>query len=146
MPYCFRSQVLFEIQAILPETSPFLSIQMAVLSSFFQMFIVLVMYNFGPIVTGIRNNDDLQLNHDEISWMGASFSVGGLCGALSAGKTIFILQYFCFYFQLLSFKWKYSKEWSRRVFIFITLFSRSMLILCQHIIHCIHSTYLYMIL
>ena len=97
---------------------------------------------FGPIVTGIRNNDDLQLNHDVISWMGASFSVGGLCGALSAGKTIFILQYFCFYFQLLSFKWNYSKEWSRRVFIFITLFSRSMLILCQHIIHCIHSTYL----
>ena len=106
------------------------------------------MYTFGPIVTGIRNNDDLQLNHDVISWMGASFSVGGLCGALSAGKTIFILQYFCFYFyfQLLSLKWKYSKEWSRRVFIFITLFSRSMLILCQHIIHCIHSTYLYMIL
>ena len=28
----------------------------------------------------------LQLNHEEISWMGASFSVGGLCGALSAGK------------------------------------------------------------
>ena len=70
------------------------------------MFIVLVMYNFGPIVTGIRNNDDLQLNHDVISWMGASFSVGGLCGALSAGKTIFILQYFCFYFyfQLFSLK------------------------------------------
>ena len=37
---------LFEIQAILPETSPFLSAQMAVLSSFFQMFIVLGMYNF----------------------------------------------------------------------------------------------------
>ena len=55
------------------------------------MFIVLGMYYFGPIVTGIRNNDNLQLNHDEISWMGASFSVGGLCGALSAGKTIFIL-------------------------------------------------------
>ena len=43
---------------------------------------------FGHIVTGISNNDDLQLNHDEISWMGASFSVGGLCGALSAGKSI----------------------------------------------------------
>ena len=37
---------LLEIQAILPETSPFLSAQMAVLSSFFQMFIVLGMYNF----------------------------------------------------------------------------------------------------
>jgi hypothetical protein len=35
-----------EIQAILPETSPFLSAQMAVLSSFFQIFIVLGMYNF----------------------------------------------------------------------------------------------------
>ena len=34
------------IQAILPETSPYLSAQMAVLSSFFQMFIVLGMYNF----------------------------------------------------------------------------------------------------
>ena len=38
---------LLEIQAILPETSLFLSAQMAVLSSFFQMFIVLGMYNFG---------------------------------------------------------------------------------------------------
>jgi hypothetical protein len=37
---------LLEIQAILPETSPFLSAQMAVLSSFFQVFIVLGMYNF----------------------------------------------------------------------------------------------------
>ena len=33
------------VQAISPETSPFLSAQMAVLSSFFQMFIVLGMYN-----------------------------------------------------------------------------------------------------
>ena len=31
----------------LPETSPFLSAQMAVLSTFFQMFIVLGMYSFG---------------------------------------------------------------------------------------------------
>ena len=38
---------LLEIQAILPETSPFSSTQMAVLSSFFQMFIVFGMYNFG---------------------------------------------------------------------------------------------------
>ena len=37
---------LLEIQAILPETCPFLFAQMAVLSSFFQMFIVLGMYNF----------------------------------------------------------------------------------------------------
>ena len=37
---------LLEIQAILPETTPFLSVQMAVLSSFFQMLIVLGMYNF----------------------------------------------------------------------------------------------------
>ena len=46
MLYCFRSQFCFEMQAILPETSPFLSAQMAGLSSFFQMFIVLGMYNF----------------------------------------------------------------------------------------------------
>ena len=38
---------LFEIQAIRPETSPFLSVKMAVLSSFFQMFIVLCILNFG---------------------------------------------------------------------------------------------------
>ena len=31
---------LLEMQAILPKTSPFVSAQMAVLSSFFQMFIV----------------------------------------------------------------------------------------------------------
>ena len=37
---------LLEIQAILPETKTFLSNQMAGLSSFFQMFIVLGMYNF----------------------------------------------------------------------------------------------------
>jgi hypothetical protein len=41
---------LLEIQAILPETSPFLSAQMAVLSGFFQMFIVLGMYNFASLV------------------------------------------------------------------------------------------------
>ena len=39
-------RILLEIQGVLPETSPFLSAQMAVLSSFFQMFIVLGMYNF----------------------------------------------------------------------------------------------------
>ena len=40
---------LHEIQAILPETRP-LSAQMSVLSSFFQMFIVLGMYYFAPKV------------------------------------------------------------------------------------------------
>ena len=45
---------LLEIQAILPETSPFLSAQMAVLSSFFQMFIVLGMYNFVFILKGVE--------------------------------------------------------------------------------------------
>ena len=47
--YCYivsDLRFLLEIQAILPETSPFLSAQMAVLSSFFQMFIVLGMHNF----------------------------------------------------------------------------------------------------
>ena len=39
---------LLEIQAVLPETSPFLSAQMAVLSSFIQMFIVLRMDIEGP--------------------------------------------------------------------------------------------------
>ena len=38
---------LLEIQAILPKTSPFSCAQMAMLSGFFQMFIVLGMYNFG---------------------------------------------------------------------------------------------------
>ena len=42
-----RVRFLLEMQAILPETSPFLFAQMVVLSSFFQMFIVLGMYNFG---------------------------------------------------------------------------------------------------
>ena len=37
---------LLEIQAILPETSPFLAAQMAVLSSFFQKFLVFEMYSF----------------------------------------------------------------------------------------------------
>ena len=34
------------VQANLPETSPFLSAQMALVSTFFQMFIVLGMYKF----------------------------------------------------------------------------------------------------
>jgi hypothetical protein len=45
---------LLEIKAIQPETSPFLSAQMAVLSSFFQMFIVLGMYNFAYLVKKAR--------------------------------------------------------------------------------------------
>ena len=39
--------VLLDVHANLPETSPFLSAQMALVSTFFQMFIVLGMYNFG---------------------------------------------------------------------------------------------------
>ena len=46
--YCLRFQVvLLDVEANLPETSPFLSAQMALLSTFFQVFIVLGMYNFG---------------------------------------------------------------------------------------------------
>ena len=40
---------VLEIQANLPETSSSLSAQIAVLNSFFEMFIVLGMYNFGHI-------------------------------------------------------------------------------------------------
>ena len=36
----------FDVQANLPETSPFLSAQMIVLSVFFQVLIVLVMFNY----------------------------------------------------------------------------------------------------
>ena len=39
--------VLLDVQANLPETSPFLSAQMTLVGSFFQMFIALGMYNFG---------------------------------------------------------------------------------------------------
>ena len=39
-----------------------------------------------PDNTILGNNDDLHLSHNEISWIGASFSIGGLCGALSAGN------------------------------------------------------------
>ena len=42
----WHTQFLLETQDILPKTSPFLVAQMAVLSSFFQMFIALGMYNF----------------------------------------------------------------------------------------------------
>ena len=44
------SDMLLEIQAILPEISPFLSAEMAVLSNFFQMFIALGMYNFESVI------------------------------------------------------------------------------------------------
>ena len=46
---------LLEIQAILPKTSLFLPAQMAVLYSFFQMFIVLGMYNFQLVQTQTKN-------------------------------------------------------------------------------------------
>ena len=41
---------------ILPETSPFLSAQIVVLSSFFQMFIVLGMYNFEITLDKLKRN------------------------------------------------------------------------------------------
>ena len=47
---------LLEIKAILPETRPFLFAQMAVLSSFFQIFIVLGMYNFAA---RLKNHSDV---------------------------------------------------------------------------------------
>ena len=43
----FKISVLIQVQANLPKTSPFLSGQMTKLSIFFQVFIVLWMYNFG---------------------------------------------------------------------------------------------------
>ena len=46
MPILFNISVLLDVQAYLPETSPFFSAQMALVSTFFQMFIVLGMYNF----------------------------------------------------------------------------------------------------
>jgi hypothetical protein len=44
----FNISVLLDVQANLPETSPlfFFYAQMALVSTFFQMFIVLGMYNF----------------------------------------------------------------------------------------------------
>ena len=46
IPILFSIQVLLDVKANLPETCPFLSAQMALVSTFFQMFIVLEMYNF----------------------------------------------------------------------------------------------------
>ena len=47
----FNISVLLDVstavQANLPETSPFLSAQMVLVSPIFQMFIVLGIYNFG---------------------------------------------------------------------------------------------------
>ena len=45
-----------------------------------------------PENTIFSNNDDLHLNHNEISWMGGSFSIGGLCGALSAGNDMLLIR------------------------------------------------------
>ena len=42
----FNISVLVDDQAILPETNPFLSAQIALMNTFFQMFIVLGMYEF----------------------------------------------------------------------------------------------------
>ena len=47
IPILFNISVLLDVQANLPETSPFFSAQMALMSTFFQMYIVLWMYNFG---------------------------------------------------------------------------------------------------
>ena len=44
--YCSRFQVLLDVQSNLPETIPISSAQITVLSSFFQIFLVLEMYNF----------------------------------------------------------------------------------------------------
>ena len=45
--FLFNISVLPDVKVNLPEISPFLSAQMALVSTFFQMFIVLGMYNFG---------------------------------------------------------------------------------------------------
>ena len=63
--YWFRFLVLLDAQANLPETSPLSTAQMAVLSSFFQGFIVLGMYNFGVYQKG-------KLAMHEKSWQEAS--------------------------------------------------------------------------
>ena len=55
IPILFNISVLLDIQANLPETSPFLSAQMALVSTLFQMFIVLGMYNFGSKLNIGRN-------------------------------------------------------------------------------------------
>ena len=47
IPILFNISVLLDVQDNLPETSPFLTAKMALVSTFFQMFMVLGMYNFG---------------------------------------------------------------------------------------------------
>ena len=47
MLYCLRFQVPIYVRANLSETNPFLLAQMTVQSIFFQVFILLWMYNFG---------------------------------------------------------------------------------------------------
>ena len=44
--FLFHISVLLDVQANLPETSPLLSALMDLVSTFFQMFIVLGKYNF----------------------------------------------------------------------------------------------------
>ena len=46
----FNISVLLDVQANLPETSPFFSAQMALVSTFFQIFIVLAIYNFAWLI------------------------------------------------------------------------------------------------
>ena len=45
--------MLYSLHANLPETSHFLSTQMALVSTFFQMFMVLGTYNFGCTMTSV---------------------------------------------------------------------------------------------
>ena len=44
--YCLRFQVFLDVHLIWQKPAHFLSTQMAVLTNLFQVFIVLVMYNF----------------------------------------------------------------------------------------------------
>ena len=48
--------VLLDIQTNLPDTSPFLSAKMTLVSTFFQMFIVLGMYNFALCLDGCESH------------------------------------------------------------------------------------------
>ena len=53
IPILFNILVLLDVQADLPETSRFFSVQMALLSTFFQRFTVLGMYNFGEGIKSV---------------------------------------------------------------------------------------------
>ena len=47
IPILFNISFLLDVQANLPETSPFLSAEVALMSTIFEVIIVLWMYNFG---------------------------------------------------------------------------------------------------